>query len=73
MYRKNVLSWIAQSGKPQNAGVDVLTRLAYKGPSYVKKKILTGEDASHPYKDAEKAVANWKVAMTLADQVTSVA
>jgi hypothetical protein len=51
----------------------VLARLAYKGPAYVQKKILAGEDASHPYKNAEAAVANWKVAMTIADQVTSVA
>lgn len=72
-YRDDVISWIAQSGKPQAASLDILTRLAYKGPAYVKNKILAGEDASHPYKDAEKAIANWKVAMSIADQVTSTA
>lgn len=70
-YRNNVLSWISQSGVPQSAPVDVLTRLAYKGPAYVKKKILAGEDASHPYANAEAAINNWKVAMNLASQVTS--
>jgi hypothetical protein len=71
-YRDDVLNWIAQSGVPQAAPVDVLTRLAYKGPAYVKKKILAGEDASHPYKNAEAAIENWKVAMNLANRVTSV-
>ena len=72
-YRKKVQSLIAQSGVPQAAPIDVLTRLYYKGPAYVQKKILAGLDASSPYKDADKAVANWKVAMALANQVTSVA
>lgn len=72
-YRDNVLTWIAQSGKPQSASIDVLTRLAYKGPAYVKNAILAGKDASHPYANAEAAVANWKVAMVVANQVTSVA
>jgi hypothetical protein len=72
-YRDNVLKWIAQSGHTQSASIDVLARLAYKGPAYVQKKILAGEDASHPYKNAEAAVANWKVAMTIANQLTSVA
>jgi hypothetical protein len=72
-YRDNVIKWIQQSGKPQSAPIDVLARLAYKGPAYVQKKILAGLDASRPYKNAEAAVANWKVAMTIADQVTSVA
>jgi hypothetical protein len=71
MYRNNVETWIAQSGVPQSTSIDVLTRLAYKGPSYVKKKILAGEDASHPYRDAEKAIDNWKVAMTMVDPVSS--
>jgi hypothetical protein len=72
-YRDNVLTWIAQSGKPQSASIDVLARLAYKGPAYVKTAILAGKDASRPYKNADAAVANWKVAMTLANQLTSVA
>jgi hypothetical protein len=62
-YRKEVQTLIAQSGVPQSAPIDVLTRLYYKGPAYVKNKILAGQDASHPYKDAEKAVANWQTAM----------
>lgn len=70
-YRKTVQNLIAQSGVPQVAPIDVLTRLYYKGPAYVKKKILAGEDASAPYKDADKAVNNWKVAMDLASRVTS--
>lgn len=72
-YRQKVQSLIAQSGVPQVAPIDVLTRLYYKGPAYVQKKILAGQDASSPYKNAEAAVANWKVALTIADQVTSVA
>lgn len=71
-YRDGVLNWIAQSGVPQAAPIDVLTRLAYKGPAYVKKKILAGRDASRPYRGAEKAINNWKVAMDLANRVTSV-
>lgn len=70
-YRNTVQNLIAQSGVPQAAGIDVLTRLYYKGPAYVKKKILAGEDASSPYKNADKAVENWKVAMDLASKVTS--
>lgn len=72
-YRKTVQNLIAQSGVSQSAPIDVLTRLYYKGPAYVKKKILAGEDASRPYKNAEAAVDNWKVAMDLASRVTSVA
>jgi hypothetical protein len=72
-YRKTVQNLIAQSGVPQSAPIDVLTRLYYKGPAYVKSKILAGEDASRPYKNAEAAVNNWKVAMDLASRVTSVA
>lgn len=72
-YRKTVQNLIAQSGVPQSAPIDVLTRLYYKGPAYVKQKILAGEDASHPYKNAEQAIDNWKVAMDLASRVTSVA
>lgn len=70
-YRAKVQTLIAQSGVPQSAPLDVLTRLYYKGPAYVQKKILAGEDASHPYKNSDAAVANWKVAMTKANQVTS--
>jgi soluble lytic murein transglycosylase-like protein len=70
-YRQTVQNLIAQSGVPQSAPIDVLTRLYYKGPAYVKKKILAGEDASRPYRDAEKAVNNWKVAMDLVRGVTS--
>lgn len=72
-YRNTVKSLIAQSGVPQSASIDVLTRLYYKGPAYVKKKILAGEDASSPYKNAEAAVNNWKVAMDLVRGVTSTA
>jgi hypothetical protein len=72
-YRQTVQNLIAQSGVPQSTSIDVLTRLYYKGPAYVKQKILAGEDASHPYKNAEAAVDNWKVAMDLASRVTSVA
>lgn len=70
-YRKKVQSLIVQSGKPQAAPIDVLTRLYYKGPAYVQKKILAGEDASRPYKNAEAAVNNWQIAMNLATRVTS--
>jgi soluble lytic murein transglycosylase-like protein len=70
-YRQTVQNLIAQSGVPQSAPIDVLTRLYYKGPAYVKKKILAGEDASHPYNNAEAAVQNWKVAMDLVRGVTS--
>lgn len=70
-YRKTVQNLIVQSGVPQSAPIDVLTRLYYKGPVYVKKKILAGLDASRPYKDAEKAVANWEMAMNYASGVTS--
>jgi len=62
-YRKEVQDLIAQSGTPQSTPIDVLTRLYYKGPAYVRSKILAGQDASHPYKDAEKTVANWQSAM----------
>jgi hypothetical protein len=68
-YRKEVQNLIAKSGVPQAAPIDVLTRLYYKGPAYVKKKILAGVDASSPYKDAERAVANWKLAMSKASAV----
>jgi hypothetical protein len=70
-YRNEVLNLIAQSGVPQSASIDVLTRLYYKGPAYVKKKILAGEDASHPYANAEAAINNWKVAMAMVDPVSS--
>ena len=62
-YRKAVADLIAKSGVPQAAPLDALTRLYYKGPAYVKSKILAGKDASSPYKDADKALANWKLAM----------
>lgn len=62
-YRRKVQELIAQSGCPQTAPIATLTRLYYKGPAYVQKKILACQDASHPYKDAELAVANWDRAM----------
>ena len=70
-YRKNVQALITQSGVKQSAPLDVLTRLYYKGPKYVKDNILAGEDASYPYKDAEKAINNWQIAMNTAAAVTS--
>jgi hypothetical protein len=63
-YRQDVQNLIAQAGCPQSAPLDVLTRLYYKGPAYVKKKILACQDASNPYKNADVAVANWQSAMT---------
>jgi soluble lytic murein transglycosylase-like protein len=72
-YRKTVQNLIAQSGVPQAAPIDVLTRLYYKGPKYVREKILAGKDASLPYKNAAAAVENWKVAMAMVDPVSSVA
>ena len=63
-YRKKVQDLIAKSGCPQVAPIDVLTRLYYKGPAYVQKKILACQDASSPYKNADKAIANWKLAMS---------
>jgi hypothetical protein len=72
-YRKTVQGLIAQSGVAQAAPIDVLTRLYYKGPKYVREKILAGQDASRPYKNAEAAVENWKVAMAMVDPVSSVA
>lgn len=62
-YRNEVQQLIAQSGCPQAATIDVLTRLYYKGPVYVRKKILACQDASSPYKNADRAIANWTSAM----------
>ena len=62
-YRQEVQSLIAQSGRPQSAPIDVLTRLYYKGPAYVKNKILACKDASNPYQNASIAIANWQAAM----------
>ncbi len=62
-YRKEVQDLIAKSGCPQSAPIDVLTRLYYKGPAYVRTKILACKDASSPYKNADKAIANWQAAM----------
>jgi hypothetical protein len=62
-YRKEVQSLIAKSGCPQRTPIDVLTRLYYKGPAYVRTKILACQDASMPYKNADKAIANWQSAM----------
>lgn len=63
-YRNEVQALISQSGCPQSAPIDVLTRLYYKGPAYVKSKILACKDASNPYKNADKAIANWQAAMS---------
>lgn len=61
-YRAEVQGLIAQSGCPQSTPIDILTRLYYKGPAYVRKKILACQDASSPYRDADKAIANWEAA-----------
>lgn len=63
-YRAEVQNLIAKSGCPQSAPIDVLTRLYYKGPAYVKSKILACKDASKPYVGADKAIANWHAAMS---------
>jgi len=63
-YRAEVQRLIAQAGCPQTAPIDVLTRLYYKGPAYVKSKILACKDASRPYVNADKAIANWQAAMS---------
>lgn len=75
MYRKKVQDLIAQSNCPaaQAAPIATLTRLYYKGPSYVETMIKGCGDAlaaMHPYKNAEAAVANWNNAMA---KVASVA
>lgn len=62
-FRNDVQALIAKSGCPQTVPIDVLTRLYYKGPAYVQKKILACQDASSPYKDADRAIANWQTAM----------
>lgn len=63
-YRAEVQKLLAQSSCPQSAPLDVLTRLYYKGPAYVRKKILACQDASKPYVGADKAIANWETAMS---------
>jgi len=67
-YRKKVTDLIAASGCPsaQSAPIATLTRLYYKGPAYVAKMIQEcgpALAAMHPFKDAERAVANWNSAM----------
>jgi hypothetical protein len=62
-YRKKVQNLIALSGVPQTLDLATLTRLYYKGPKYVERKLLAHEDAVHPYRDAELAVANWQGAI----------
>ena len=62
-FRKKVQALIVQSGVPQTLDLPTLTRLYYKGPKYVERKLLAHEDAFHPYKDAEAAIANWQTAM----------
>jgi len=74
-YRKKVADLIAASGcsVARSAPIATLTRLYYKGPAYVATMIKKcGSDlaAMHPYKDAERAVANWDNAMA---RVASVA
>lgn len=61
-FRSEVQNLIAKSGCPQSVPIDVLTRLYYKGPAYVRTKILACQDASKPYKDADRAIANWQAA-----------
>jgi soluble lytic murein transglycosylase-like protein len=67
-YRKKVQDLLSQASCPaaRSAPVATLTRLYYKGPAYVEKMIRecgSNLQALHPYKDAEKAVANWNNAM----------
>jgi len=67
-YRKKVQDLIAQSNCPaaRSADLATLTRLYYKGPAYVIAMIKAcgpALQAMHPYKDAERAVANWDNAM----------
>jgi soluble lytic murein transglycosylase-like protein len=62
-YRAELQGLISQSGCPQSAPIDVLTRLYYKGPAYVRSKISACKDASSPYVNADKAIANWQAAM----------
>jgi hypothetical protein len=68
-YRQKVQNLISQSGCAiaQSVPIATLTRLYYKGPTYVEKMIKAcgpALQALHPYKDAERAVANWDSAMT---------
>jgi len=67
-YRKEVQGLIAQSGVAQTLPIGTITRLYYKGPAYVRDKILAGKvlgttPATRPYKQTEQAVANWDNAM----------
>jgi hypothetical protein len=68
-YRKKVQDLIAQSdcSAAKSVPVATLTRLYYKGPAYVItmiKECGPALKAMHPYRDAEKAVANWDSAMS---------
>jgi hypothetical protein len=65
MYRQKVQTLLANASCPQSASLATLTRLYYKGPAYVEKAIKATpcQDASHPYKQADQAVANWNSAM----------
>ena len=68
-HRQEVQSLIAQSGCAAAGSVPLatLTRLYYKGPAYVITMIKAcgpAVQALHPYKDAEKAVADWNSAMS---------
>ena len=67
-YRKKVQDLLAQApcDEARSAPIATLTRLYYKGPAYVEKMIKECGDNLrnlHPFKDAEKAVANWDNAM----------
>jgi hypothetical protein len=67
-YRKEVQDLIAQAGVAQTLPIGTITRLYYKGPKYVRDKILAGKvlgttPATRPYKQTEQAVANWDNAM----------
>jgi hypothetical protein len=68
-YRKKVQDLIVQSGceVARSVPIATLARLYYKGPAYVISMIQAcgpALQAMHPYKDAEKAVANWNAAMS---------
>lgn len=67
--RAKVVELVGKSKVPQTYEIGTLTRLRYKGPAYVDKMLKAAKvqaDTAHPYKDAEKAVANWSGALARA-------
>jgi hypothetical protein len=71
--RLKVLELVQASKVPQAYDIATLTRLRYKGPAYVDKMLKaakTTADTVHPYKDAEKAVANWRAAVARVEAIT---